>query len=98
MAKCMLGCITRGGQQVKGGDLLLRGPCSALVRPHPEYCIQDWGPQHKNDVELLDWAQMRATKMIRGLEHVCPEERLGELQLLGQERQVSGDSKQPCSL
>jgi len=74
-ANCTLGCI-KSSMGSRSREVILPLWVMGVILPHLASCIQLWSPWHKKDMDLLEWAQSRATKMIRGMEHLSCEERL----------------------
>lgn len=56
---------------------------STLVRSHLEYCI--CSPQHRDNIDLLEQVQKRATKIIQVVKHLSFEDRIRDLGLVSLE-------------
>ncbi|XP_077638367.1 triadin isoform X5 [Lonchura striata] len=76
-AICILGCI-KSSMASTSKEVIL-SLYSSLVRPHLDYCVQDWEPQHKKDVDMLEQVQKGVIKLTTGLEHISYENRLREM-------------------
>ena len=59
-ANCILGCIKSSVTSRSREEII--PVYSALVRPHLQYCVQIWGPQHRKDMDLSERLQRRDTK------------------------------------
>ena len=77
--------------------------CSALVRLCLECCVQFWAPHCKRDPSILQSVQQRATRMMKGLEHLCYEEglekrRLGRISSMSIKYQKGGSKEDRARL
>ena len=78
-------------QEVEGRTLPLNG---ALVRAHPEECVQFGEPQYWKGVGKLEQISGRALQMVRGLRHFLCEEGLMKLGLFSLEKGRLRDTSQ----
>ena len=53
----------------------------AIVRSHLEYANSVWNPHNKEDIEILEKVQMRATKLVESIKYLSYEDRLKKLGL-----------------
>lgn len=82
-ASSILGC-TRRIMASKLGEIII--PLSLiLLRPYLDYCVQSGAPRLR-EIEKLEIALQRTTKVIRGLKHVAWKGRFGELGWFGLEK------------
>ena len=61
---CILGCTKRS--VVRKSREVILPLYSTIMRPHLQFCVQLWGPQHKKDMDLLERVQRRPQRRSGG--------------------------------
>ena len=85
----VLGMIKRNTNS-KNAAIIMR-LYKSLVRPRLEYCIQAWSPYHKENIEVLERVQKRATQMVYRYGDLNYKDRLSLIELPSlDERMVRG--------
>jgi len=54
------------------------------------------GPQYMRDMDIMEKVQCKVTKLMKGLEHICYEERWGSFSL--QKRKLEGISSMSMNI
>jgi len=67
-ANRILGMIRRAFYSMSGDLFMFL--YKTYVRPHLEYCVQLWCPYLAKDIDILEKVQVRATKLVKGLERL----------------------------
>ena len=50
-----------------------------MVRSQLEYANSVWNPHSKEDIEIIEKVQMRATKLVESVKHLSYEDRLKKI-------------------
>jgi ribonucleases P/MRP protein subunit RPP40 len=86
----ILGLIRRHFKQIDREEFKIL--YKSFVRPHLEYCVQVWSPFLVQDIKCLEQVQRRATKMVKGLEHIDYGRRLKIIGMQSlEDRRLRGD-------
>lgn len=72
----ILGCISQSISS-RSRDVIL--PLCSVLWPQSECCVQKWSSQYKKDIDILERVQIKAIKMIKGLDYLSYEESLRKL-------------------
>lgn len=80
---CHLSSPQEHCHQVKDSD---HSHVFSHIKRHLESCVQFWVPQAMRDIDILEWVQQRASKMMKGLKHLTYEEMMRQVGLCSLQR------------